>query len=210
MTTFPQRASAAVLLAACLSLTGCGEDRTPSGPADAPATGRHAPGDGAIDMDGDRVRIDAGGQPQRATVTPDGRLLIGDVPAETDAAGRSALVAYAAAAVALKAHAIGFGRTGAEFGVDVLREVVRGLFDGDMDRVGDHAREGARDLVGNVRAICDRLAAVHAAQTAAAAAVPAFAPYAVLDAEQVSDCHAEIDEEIRADERGDSGGGGER
>lgn len=200
MNTPRRGALAIVLIAAGAALAGCADETGRAPPAEPVSADRHAPGDGAIDLDGDRVIIEAGGQTRRAIIDPDGTLTLGDDVVVVDQAGRSALVAYSGAAVALKTHAIALGRTGAEFGVDVLRDVVRGLFDGDMASVGARARDGARDLVGNVRDLCQRLDAVHAAQTAAAAAVPAFAPYAVLDVEQVRDCHAEIDDEARPDD----------
>jgi hypothetical protein len=162
---------------------------------------RYSIGDGAIDLDGDHVVIVAGGQSKPATVGPDGSLRIGGEPVEIRPEGRTALRDYDTAAVAFKTHAIAIGRTGAAFGVDVLEDVVRGLFEGDIDAVGDRARDGARDLVANVRDLCQRLDAVHRAQQAAAAEVPAFLPYAVLDAGQVRACFEEAD--AREGERDD-------
>lgn len=191
---------AAVALSALLLLPAC-DDRNP-GEDEAP--GRHSGvvhfdrGDGSIGMDGDKVVIAAGGTQDRAIIGPDGSLTIGGTAIDTSAAGQSALKAYDAAAVAMKTHAIAIGRTGAAFGVDVLKDVVRGFFDGQqMDAVGQRAGEGAQSLVASLRDLCARMDSVLAAQQAAAAAVPAFQPYAVLDAEQVSDCFEEVDEQVR-------------
>ncbi len=161
-----------------------------------PVSVRFDRGDGAIGMKGDKVVIEAGGQKHKAIVGADGSLAIGDTQIDTSSEGQAALKAYDAAAVAMKTHAIAIGRAGAEFGVDVLKDVVHGFFDeAHMDQVGDRAREGALDLVANVRELCTRLETVRNTQQAAAAAVPAFQPYAVLDAAQVRECFEEIDDE---------------
>lgn len=188
------------LLAAALCLAGTGlagchddEDGRHRRGHDGGAI-RYSIGDGAIDLDGDHVVVVAGGQSKPATVGPDGSLRIGGEPVEISAEGRSALRDYDSAAVALKTHALALGRSGAEFGVDVLKDVVRGFFDGDMDAVGDRARDGARDLVANVRDLCQRLEAVHRSQQAAAATIQAFAPYAVLGPEQIRECYEEVED----------------
>lgn len=193
MTPYPR---AALALSVLLILAACTRHDDDSGPAPRRAATMHlGHGDGAIGMDGDAVVIEAGGTPDRAVVSPDGRLTIGDRLIDTDSAGQAALKAYDAAAVAMKGHAIAIGRTGAAFGVDVLRDVARGFFDPHrMKQVGEHARAGADGLRAILRDLCTRMDTLHTAQQAAAAAVPAFRPYAVLDPEQVRDCYEEIDE----------------
>lgn len=201
MNTLPY---AVMALSALLLLPACDDDGH-----DRPGTvsTRFDRGDGAIGLDGDRVVIEAGGQAGKAVVGPDGSLTVGDRRIETGSDGEAALRAYDAAAVAMKAHAIALGRTGAEFGVDVLKDVVRGFFDrARMDEVGDRAREGAMHLASTVRELCTRLEAVHTAQQAAAALVPAFQPFAVLDAAQVRDCFEELDEDRDGERDGEGAG----
>ena len=186
-----------VALTGLLLLPACDAGDRHDSPKD---VARFDHGDGAIGLDGDKVVIEAGGQKHKALVGADGSLMIGDALIETSSEGRAALKAYDAAAVALKVHAIAIGRTGAEFGVDVLKDVVRGFFDEqNMDQVGERAREGALDLVANLRDLCTRLDTVFRSQQAAAAAVPAFQPYAVLEADQVRECFEEVDEEVDGD-----------
>lgn len=165
---------------------------------------RHDRGDGAIDLSGDAVLIEAGGENALARVGPDGSLLIGELPVDVSPEGLAALKAYNAAAFAMKTHALALGRAGAGFGVDTVGSVLRGLFSGDLDAVGARARHGAHALVAEARELCTRMAAMQVAQQSAAAAVPAFVPYAVLDAEQVRECREEIDEQL--DEQGDEAG----
>ncbi|WP_439638676.1 hypothetical protein [Nevskia sp.] len=194
MTPFPR---AALALSVLLIFTACTRHDDDSEPAPRRAATVHfGHGDGAIGMDGDAVVIEAGGTPDRAVVSPDGRLTIGGVLIDTDSTGQAALKAYDAAAVAMKGHAIAIGRTGAAFGVDVLQDVVRGFFDAQrMERLGERARAGAKGLRASLRDLCTRMGTLHTAQQAAAAAIPAFRPYAVLDPEQVRDCYEEIDEQ---------------
>ncbi|MCX7071959.1 MAG: hypothetical protein NTW01_13330 [Gammaproteobacteria bacterium] len=204
MPPFPR---AALALSALLLLPACNGHDDDTGPAPQRSAAVHFEhGDGAIGMDGDAVVIEAGGTPDRAVVGPDGRLTIGDTLIDTDSAGQAALKAYDAAAVAMKGHAIAIGRTGAAFGVDVLRDVVRGFFDAHrMEQVGKRARAGADGLRASLRDLCARMDTLRTAQQAAATAVPAFCPYAVLDAEQVRDCYEEIDEQANdaADDQAD-------
>jgi len=165
-----------------------------------PHRGHHgffAAGDGAIDMQGDVVVIRAGGQAGDAEVSPDGALRIDGKPVDLTVEGRRALKDYDAAAVAIRQHAIAIGRAGAEFGIDTLKDVVGGLIDGTVDEAGDKAREGALDLVSNLRDLCGRMQAMVDAQNAAAAAVAAFKPYAVIEQEQVKACYDDIDDARR-------------
>ena len=191
----------AVMVLSALLLSACDDDdhdhdREHDGTR--AVSSRFDHGDGAIGMKDDKVVIEAGGQKHKAVIGADGSLMIGDALIETSSDGQAALKAYDAAAVAMKTHAIAVGRTGAEFGVDVLKDVVRGFFDDQhMDKVGERAQEGALDLVANLRDLCTRLETVLTAQQAAAAAVPAFQPYAVLEADQVRECFEEIDEEAK-------------
>ena len=187
---------AAVALSSLLLLPACDDDDRHEEQARPAGSVRFDHGDGAIGMDGDKVVIEAGGQRDRAVIGADGSLTIGSTVIETGSDGQAALKAYDAAAVAMKTHAIALGRTGAEFGVDVLKDVVRGFFDDDgMDAVGERAHEGALDLVASLRDLCTRLDTVLSRQQAAAALVPAFKPYAVLEADQVRECFEEIDED---------------
>jgi len=158
---------------------------------------RHDRGDGAIDLSGDAVLIEAGGEHALARVGPDGSLLIGELPVDVSPEGVTALKAYNAAAFAMKTHALALGRAGAGFGVETVGEVLHGLFSGDLDAVGAKARHGAHALVAEARELCTRMAAMQVAQQSAAVAVPAFLPYAVLDAKQVRECREEIDEHLR-------------
>ena len=190
---------AALAIASLPLLSACDDDEHSAEPDPHAGSARFDHGDGAIGMDGDKVVIEAGGQRDKAFIGADGSLIIGSKVIETGSDGQAALKAYDAAAVAMKTHAIALGRTGAEFGVDVLKDVVRGFFDEDgMDAVGERAHEGALDLVASLRDLCTRLDTVLSRQQAAAALVPAFKPYAVLEADQVRECFEEIDEDAAA------------
>ncbi|MDP3294569.1 MAG: hypothetical protein Q8M37_07495 [Nevskia sp.] len=183
-----------LLVMTAVLLAGCSDDDHYHHPH--PRSERHHAGDGAIGLEGDTVVIEAGGQTALARVGTDGSLRIGDTTIDTGPDAQAVLKAYDAAAVAMKTHAIALGRTGADFGLDTLKEAMHGLFDGNMDEVGEQARAGARTLLVSVRELCTRMEAMHAAQQAAALAVPAFKPYAVLAADQVRECFEEIDEQI--------------
>lgn len=184
----------AVLLLVAL-LAGCDDD---DHPRHHPGYGEHHdPGDGAIGFDGDDVVIEAGGQPELARVGLDGHLSIGSVEIETGPEAQQTLKTYGAAALAMKTHALALGRAGVSFGFDTVKDVVEGLIEDRDEAIGDQAREGAALLVARARELCGSMDAVLTAQQAVAIAVPAFQPYAVMDAGQVRECFEEIDDEAK-------------
>ncbi len=162
-------------------LAGCGRSHSHQ----ARSSSDYELGDGAIDLRDDEVVIRAGGQIRDAHVGADGELKIGSRVIETSVEGRAALKQYEAGAVAVKEHAIALGVAGAQFGLDTVKDVVKGLLDGTADEAGKRADESAGEFEAQAYRICDRVAELRTAQDVAAVAVPEFRPYAVISEKQV-------------------------
>lgn len=177
----------AVLLASvAVAASACGDshDRTQT----ILRVNPYRPGDGGIDLQHGEVVIRAGGTTQDARVGADGSLRIGAEPVEISAAGRAALRQYDAEAIAIKDHGVALGVAGAKFGWRTVTEIFRGLFHGDTEEAGRRADEGAKALVASAHELCSRIDSMYQAQQSAAAAIPAFKPYAVISQRQVDDC----------------------
>lgn len=185
-----------LLMAGACALVGCGESHHHGHRHQA----LYKPGDGAINLLGEEVVIRAGGQSEEARVGIDGSLHIGEKPVDTSTEGRAALKQYDVAAVAIQQHAVALGKTGFRFGIDTLRNVLKGLFNGTAEEAGKHAEEGAHELVASVKELCGRLDGMYQAQQAAAGAIPEFKPYAVLSAKQVHECYEEHDRDFDSDD----------
>ncbi len=175
---------------------------------DSPSTEHHAArhyklGDGAIDLHDDTVVIRAGGTTQDAHVASDGSLSIGSRPIDISTEARTALKQYDTEAIAIAQHGEALGKIGLEFGLNTVREVIHGLFNGTVDKAGEHAAEGAEQLVGSVRQLCERLDQMYQAQQSAAALIPEFKPYAVIAKHQVDDCFKDDDAKPDDDDDGD-------
>lgn len=189
------------LAAVLLGVAACGDSHpvTATVTIDAKSdAGHYKPGDGKIDLDGDSVRIVAGGTDDVARVGSDGGLRIGDKPVETSAAATTALRQYYADAVAVENHGLAIGVAGAKFGVATVKDVFHGLLTGTAEEAGKRADEGAKALVAKVKALCDRVDSMYKAQQTAAGEAPAFKPYAVISQRQVDDCYSDHDDEDHA------------
>lgn len=197
------------LAAVLLGVAACGDSHpvTATVTIDSKSDAAHyQPGDGKIDLEGDRVRIVAGGTDDIAFVGSDGSLRIADKPVETNSAATAALRQYYADAVAVEDHGVAIGVAGAKFGVATVKDVFHGLLTGTAEEAGKRADEGAKALVAKVKALCDRVDSMYKAQQTAAAEAAAFKPYAVISQRQVDDCYSEHgdDEDHASDDAPDA------
>ena len=172
------------LVAAIAVVSGCHRSHS----WEAKSYKHYQPGDGAIDLAAGEVVIRAGGQPEDAHVASDGQLRLGHHPIQTSAEGRAALRQYYAAAAAFREHAVALGVAGAHFGIQTAEHVLKGLFDGTVDKAGDEADKGAAEIQRRAFELCDRFRDAYLSQNLAAAAVAEFKPYAVISAKQVQEC----------------------
>lgn len=131
--------------------------------------------------------LSARGQP-RAQITPQGQLRIDGHDVVMTAAQRTQLLAYRRQLEAIAVAGLEIGASGADLGAQAAVEALKGVLSGTAD--SGTARIGARadQLRAQADALCARLPALLSTQQALAASLPAFAPYASLDASTLDDC----------------------
>lgn len=131
------------------------------------------------------------GQP-RAEISPQGDLLIGGEAVPLDAAQRGLVLAYRTELVAVAETGANLGLDGASLATDAVGAALKAAASGqDAEAIKAEIQAKAAGMQANAQALCDRLPALHAAQQALAEAVPAFAPYAAMDEQDIADCKVE-------------------
>ena len=152
----------------------------------------------------DGIRIDnSGSQLPKAEITPQGDLLIEGKAVVVDPRQRQLLLEHRANLVAIAQAGIAIGMQGAELGMQgaalgmkaasgALKSAISGDtadFEKQMEAEGARIEaEGRRIEAEAERMICARMPALLASQSALAAALPAFVPYATLDDSDIRDC----------------------
>lgn len=131
------------------------------------------------------------GEP-RAEISPQGDLLIGGEAVPLDAAQRELVLAYRTELVAVAETGANLGLDGASLATDAMGAALKAAASGqDADAIKAEIEAKAAGMKASAQALCDRLPALHAAQQALAGAVPAFAPYAGMDEQDIADCKVE-------------------
>ena len=134
----------------------------------------------------------------RAEITPQGDFLIEGKPVAIDRYQRQELLLYRGEVIAIAKAGIDIGERSAQAALDA---VDRGLFSlmfgamtGSLER---RIEKTARETVEpGVRQICLSLPALRDRQQRLSATLPAFRPYATLEADDVEDCENEMRREF--------------
>ncbi|MBD9369123.1 hypothetical protein [Xanthomonas sp. XNM01] len=141
--------------------------------------------------------IDVGEGETKAKISPRGDLLIDGKPVPVDETQRALLLAHRGNIVKVAEAGIAIGMQGANLGTRAAGGALKSLLGGNSEEFSKQMEaEGAR-MEAEAQKICDLLPDLLASQQAVAAALPAFAPYATMDASDVSGCrtrHAGNDE----------------
>ena len=134
----------------------------------------------------------------RAEITPQGDFLIEGRPVAIDRHQRQELLLYRGEVIAIAKAGIDIGERSAQAALDA---VDRGLFSlmfgamtGSLER---RIEKTVRETVEpGVRQICRSLPALRDRQQRLSATLPAFRPYATLEADDVEDCENELRREF--------------
>jgi len=145
---------------------------------------------GAVSLKNGTVVIKLKGHDQ-ARVTGEGKLSIGGTEVTVSPQAQVALARYNADAVVFTDQAKSLGVESADFALHTIGQVFKGILHGSTDQVGDEADQGAKLIEVKARLLCQRMDEWRLAQDAAAQVVPEFKPYAVIGADEVSDCDAD-------------------
>jgi hypothetical protein len=176
-------APAGAALIALLALAAC----HPSTPQSDKTGSADSGGKHSLSFDNGDITLKVSGQPP-ATITRAGDLLIDGKPVAVSAEQHALLVAYREHISAVGMQGLEVGKQGAALGVKAAGDALAGVISGDTDHVAEHIEAQAEKLKQEALKICDQVAALRQAQDTLAQRMPAFRPYASLDASDISDC----------------------
>lgn len=130
----------------------------------------------------------------RAEITPRGDFLIDGAAVAIDARQRRQLLDYRERVIDVARAGIDIGEVTALAAVDAVDRgpfsLMVGAMTGSLER---RIARSVRDTVGpGMSRICDRMPALRAAQQQLAADLPAFRPYARLDAQDADTCRNDV------------------
>lgn len=132
----------------------------------------------------------------RAELSPDGDLLIEGELVPTTPEQRAMLLAHRHQLEGIALAGLAIGAQGADVAGTALTGIGEALFGGDEGRRAYEARieaEAAR-IGDEAQKLCGLLPALYESQQSLAATLPAFAPYATMTPDDISDCGKDIDE----------------
>ncbi len=148
-------------------------------------------GDLDIQVNGNRIQRKADGLPA-AEITPDGELIVAGTTVAMDERSLALARDYREGILAVASAGMDLGVQGADLGMKAAGEAIASIFRGDAHEVEKRIEAEARKLEAAAMQLCDHLPQLLQAQTALAAAVPEFAPYARMDASDIGDCHKDV------------------
>ena len=140
-----------------------------------------------FDVDNGNVVVHAAGVPD-AVVTPNGELRIAGNAVDANPAQQDLLKHLHATALSLRAHAIATGKAGAETGLQAVASVASGLASGNTDKIDREINSKAAKIEAQAALLCANLAHIRSTQMSLASQLPAFRPYATIDAKTVANC----------------------
>ncbi|HYG05799.1 MAG TPA: DUF2884 family protein [Stenotrophomonas sp.] len=178
------------LMLGLVVLTGCGRHQdSANAQADAAAAdGKDIHINGGITFSGDEVTLRRDDLPT-AVITPAGDLVLGGKTVTTTDAQRQAMTAYRKQLQTLTQQGIAVGKAGARLGAEAAGEAIKGIFNGDVDKIGDKVEAQAEQIKQEALKLCTHIEALRVAQDAAVAVVPQFKPYAGIEKSDVQDCN---------------------
>ncbi|RPD88583.1 hypothetical protein [Luteimonas sp. 100069] len=147
-------------------------------------------GGGGLNINGFRLGGDdtrTSGLP-KAEISPAGDFLVDGKPVRIDDAQRELLLAHRANIIAIADVGITIGIQGARLGTEAAKGAITSALSGQFAEFEKRMEAEGAKIEAEAERLCDRLPALLASQQALAAALPAFQPYATMDANDVEEC----------------------
>ena len=145
------------------------------------------------------TRLGGGDDRPAAEITPDGGLVIEGRAVPVDARQRALLLRYrthvsdlAVAGAELGLRGAELGLRGAELAASLTGRAIAAALSGNEADIEAMAEAEADRIKSEALALCGHVEALLATQTTLADALPAFAPYATMDTDDVSDCRDDL------------------
>jgi hypothetical protein len=123
-----------------------------------------------------------------ATITAAGDLTIDGKPVATTTEQQALLKQYYDQALAIRAEGVATGVAAASLAHKAVSNVATGLAHGNSDSIGPRIEAEAKTVKAQAMKVCDAVAELRKTQDALVASLPAFKPYALIDANQAADC----------------------
>ena len=140
-----------------------------------------------VSLSGDRIQVRGQGG-ARAELGPDGALRIDGRSVALDPAQQAASRRYYVQAMGMTQDGVAVGKAGAALAGKAVGNVIAGLTQGDTESIERKVEADAKEVERQALRLCERMAALRGAQDELAGALPAFQPFAVLDADSVDKC----------------------
>lgn len=145
----------------------------------------------------------------KAEITPQGDLLIEGRKVQTSAQQHALLVDYRKQVEAVASAGMDIGVAGADLGIQAATQALASVFSGgNPDDVEKRVEAEAQQIELAARKLCDQLPAMLQTQTALAASLPEFKPYATMDQSDIDDCYdqdkgnrAQVQQQVRQEIR---------
>ncbi|WP_408953624.1 hypothetical protein [Lysobacter sp. Hz 25] len=97
---------------------------------------------------------------------------------------------YFAHAMNISKEGVAIGKDGAAFAGKTVSTILSGLASGNPDSIGTKVEADAAVFEQRAQNMCDRLADLRTAQEELTASLPAFEPFAAIEASSVGDCRS--------------------
>ncbi|MDR1076739.1 MAG: DUF2884 domain-containing protein [Xanthomonadaceae bacterium] len=140
-------------------------------------------------MDKQDIKLNARGYPD-ARITPEGNLVIGDSVVEITGEQHGLLTQYRGQVAAIAQQGAQMGVQGAAVAAATAKAVIGAVFSGDTDQVEAKVKAETDKIKEHVGVLCGHLAELKQTQDTLAAQLPAFAPYAHIDQDDIDDCNS--------------------
>lgn len=125
----------------------------------------------------------------KAEITPQGELLIEGRKVDANAQQQALLLQYRKQIEGVASAGMDIGVQGADLGVKAATEAIKGIFSGNPGDVEQRVEAEAEKIKLSAMKLCEQLPAMLETQTALAAAMPEFKPYATMDQDDIDDCY---------------------
>lgn len=124
----------------------------------------------------------------KASITPQGELVVAGRKVATTREQRDMLLAYRKQVIGIAEAGMALGVQGADLAGKALGEAFTGLLHGDTDALDQRMEAEGKRLEAEARKLCGQLPPMLETQQRLAASLPEFKPYARLTREDIDDC----------------------
>ena len=142
---------------------------------------------GNVSSDGNSITLRADGQPE-ARISATGELTIDGKAVTLTAEQRALLQSYIKEMNGMTTDGIAIGKQGAALAGTAVSEAIKGAISGNGEQIDAKIEAEAKKIEQQALQLCKRLVTIKASQDALAEQLPAFKPYATIDASDVDDC----------------------